>query len=86
MIKKVSIQLNRSLICGGVAVVEKNGIDACIFFDVVKSTPIKVIVGNRGKEVPEHEADEYEHALLELFVRHNVPLQIGTYSVYNDVL
>ncbi|MFD1130707.1 hypothetical protein [Paenibacillus sp. PDC88] len=86
MIKKVSIQLNRSLICGGVAIVDKNGSDACIFFDVVKSNPIKVIVGNRGKEVPENEADVYEHTLLELFAKHNVPLQLGTYLVQTHAL
>jgi BarA-like signal transduction histidine kinase len=81
MIKKVSIQLNQSLICGGVAIVERDGTEACIFFDVVKSSPLKVIVGSRGKQVPEHEADAYEAALLHLFEKHNVPLKLGTYSI-----
>jgi len=81
MIKKVSIQLNRSLICGGVAIVERDGSEACIFFDVVKTKPLKVIVGSRGKEVPERDADAYEAALLALFEKHNVPLKLGTYSI-----
>jgi len=81
MIKKVSIQLNRSLICGGVAIVERDGAEACIFFDVVKSNPLKVIVGSRGKVVPEQDADAYEAELLNLFEQHNVPLQLGTYSI-----
>ncbi|AGA59999.1 hypothetical protein Theco_3995 (plasmid) [Thermobacillus composti KWC4] len=80
-IKKVSIQLNQSLICGGVAVVERDGRDRCIFFDVVKSHPIKVIVGSRGKEISEEEADLYEKELLDLFNQHHVPLKLGTFAI-----
>ncbi|GIQ63124.1 hypothetical protein PACILC2_16920 [Paenibacillus cisolokensis] len=76
MINKVSIQLNRSLICSGVAIVERDGAEVCIFFDLVKTKPLKVIVGIRGREVPERDADVYEAAL-----KHNVPLKIGTYSI-----
>jgi len=82
LIKKVSIQLNMSLICGGVAIVEReDGIEDCIFFDVVKTSPIKIIVGSRGKNVSISEADNYERALLDLFVLHKIPLRLGTYSV-----
>ncbi|CAM3818707.1 hypothetical protein [Marinicrinis lubricantis] len=81
MIKKVSIQLNHRLICGGVAIVEQDGAESCIYFDVVKCEPLKVIVGNRGKEVPESDADAYEKVLLELFKKHDVPLKLGTYSI-----
>lgn len=81
MIKKVSIQLNQSLICGGIAIVEREGDQECIYFDVVKSNPIKVIVGNRGKKVTEEDADVYEAALLKLFTEHNVPLKLGTFAV-----
>ncbi|MGU3473127.1 hypothetical protein ACLBWT_18515 [Paenibacillus sp. D51F] len=81
MIKKVSIQLNQSLICGGVAIVEQEGKEHCIFFDVVKSQPIRVIVGSRGKEVTEEDADMYEKVLLDLFLKHNVPLKLGTFAI-----
>lgn len=81
MIKKVSIQLNQSLICGGIAIVEREGEQDCIYFDVVKSTPIKVIVGNRGKQVAEEDADAYETALLDLFTKHDVPLKLGTFAI-----
>jgi hypothetical protein len=81
MIKKVSIQLNRSLICGGIAIVERGNEQNCIFFDVVKSRPIKVIVGSRGKLVSEEDADVYEKALLDLFLKHEVPLQLGTFAI-----
>ncbi len=81
MIKKVSIQLNQSLICGGIAIVESEGEQDCIYFDVVKSHPIKVIVGNRGKQVTEEDADMYEAALLDLFIKHDVPLKLGTFAI-----
>lgn len=81
MIKKVSIQLNQSLICGGIAIVERVGEEHCIFFDVVKSEPIRVIVGSRGKQVSEENADIYEKALLDLFLKHNVPLKLGTFAI-----
>lgn len=81
LIKKVSIQMSQSLICGGLAVVERNGRDRCIFFDVVKSLPIKVIVGSRGKDISEEDADLYEQELLDLFIRHQVPLKLGTYAI-----
>jgi hypothetical protein len=81
MIKKVSIQLNQSLICGGVAIVERNGEQNSIYFDVVKSHPVKVVVGNRGKQVTEEDADMYEKALLDLFLKHDVPLKLGTFAI-----
>lgn len=81
MIKNVSIQLNQSLICGGVAIVEREGEQSCIYFDVVKSTPIRIIVGGRGKQIEEEDADMYEKALLDLFLKHNVPLKLGTYAI-----
>ncbi|MFD2614691.1 hypothetical protein [Paenibacillus gansuensis] len=80
-VQKVSIQLNHSLICGGVAIVEREGQQSCVYFDVVKSQPIRVIVGNRGKQVSEEDADLYEEALLDLFLKHNVPLKLGTYAI-----
>jgi hypothetical protein len=80
MIKNVSIQL-QSLICGGVAIVERNGVKDSIYFDVVKSHPVKVVVGNRGKQVTEEDADMYEKALLDLFLKHDVPLKIGTFAI-----
>ncbi|WP_336775143.1 hypothetical protein [Paenibacillus sp. MMO-58] len=82
MIKKVSIQLNQSLLCGGCAVVERDGHHETIFFDVVKSNPIIVIVGGRGKEIkPRSLADEYEKELLELFLKHNVPFKLGIHDI-----
>lgn len=39
---------------------ERDGAEACIFFDVVKTKPLKVIVGSRGREVTERDADVYE--------------------------
>lgn len=81
MIKRVSIQLNQSLICGGVAIMEQGGERNCIYFDVVKSDPIRVIVGNRGKQVSEEDADMYEKALFELFIKHHIPLKLGTFTV-----
>ncbi len=81
MIKKVSIQLNQSLLCGGVAIAERDGEEDCIYFDVVKSHPIRVIVGGRGKLIMEKDADMYETELLELFTKHNVPLKLGNYAV-----
>jgi hypothetical protein len=82
MIKSVSIQLNQRLICGGLAKVVNEGHEDCIYFDVVKggSTP-RVIVGSRGKRISVEAADQFEKELLELFIKHKVPLQIGTYSV-----
>lgn len=80
-IQKVSIQLNRSLICGGVAIVEREGQSICVYFDVVKSLPIRVIVGNRGKQVSDDDADLYEKALLALFLKHDVPLKLGEYAL-----
>jgi hypothetical protein len=81
MIKNVSIQLNQSLICGGVVIVEREGERNCVYFDVVKSTPIRVIVGGRGKQIDEGDADLYEKELLDLFLKHNVPLKLGTYTI-----
>jgi hypothetical protein len=82
MIKKVSIQLNCSLICGGLAIVERDGIDDCIDFDVVKGGPApQVIVGGRGKRIPVTEADQLEKALLDLFIKHKVPLEKGNYVI-----
>jgi hypothetical protein len=93
MIKKVSIQLNQDLICGGLAIVEREGHEDCIYFDVVKGPAPQVIVGGRGKrrgrgklryqDVPitDEEADQFEKALLALFVDHGVPLKIGNYSI-----
>lgn len=82
MIKKVSIQLNQSLICGGIAIVERGDYEECIDFDVVKGGPApQVIVGGRGKRVPVEDADHIEKALLELFVKHKVLMEIGTYIV-----
>lgn len=80
-ILKVSIQLNQSLICGGVAIVEREGQQTCVYFDVVKSVPIRVIVGSRGKQVSEEDADLYEKAMLDLFLKHNVPMKLGTYAL-----
>lgn len=81
-IKKVSIQLNHSLICGGMAFVERDGKEACIDFDVLKHSPAPlVVVGGRGKWVSNEEADEIEKALQELFNAHQIPLEIGTYIV-----
>lgn len=81
MIKKVTIQLNQTLVCGGCAVVEKDGQQDTIFFDVVKSSPITVIVGSRGKQVSEEDADLYEKLLLELFIQHKVPRKLGIYRI-----
>lgn len=83
MIKKVSIQLNQSLIFGGMAIVEREGHEESIYFDVVIGGLIpQVIVGGRGKKgMSDKEADEYEQALLDLFIKHNVPKKLGTYAV-----
>ena len=81
MIKKVSIKLNQSGICGGLAIVERDGKDICIDFDVVKSHPILVIVGGRGKHVAEEDADMYEKALLDLFLKQSVPMKLGTFAI-----
>ncbi|WP_225446637.1 hypothetical protein [Paenibacillus rhizovicinus] len=72
MIKKVSIQLNQQPICGGHALVEKDGELDTIYFDVVKTIPLRVIVAGRGKRVTEKDADMYEKELLILFQKHAV--------------
>ena len=82
MIKKVSIQVNHRLICSGLAVVERDGNEECIFFDVVKGNPINVIVGSRGKNLADkRDADLYAKELLNLFVKHNLPLEVGDHSI-----
>ncbi|CAM4050118.1 hypothetical protein L1N85_24570 [Paenibacillus alkaliterrae] len=81
MIKQVSIQLNQSMVCGGCAFVERDGRKETIFFDVVKSQPIAVIVGSRGKQLTDEDADFYEKSLLALFIKHDVPLKIGVFAV-----
>lgn len=82
MIKKVSIQVNHRLICSGLAVVERDGNEECIFFDVVKGNPLNVIVGSRGKNTTDkEEAAFYAKELLDLFVKHNLPLEIGNHSI-----
>ncbi|OME78618.1 hypothetical protein BK120_23045 [Paenibacillus sp. FSL A5-0031] len=81
MITRISIQLNQSLVCGGCAFVERDGQTETIFFDVVKSFPIAVIVGSRGKQLTDKDADFYEKSLLELFLKHDIPLKIGAYAV-----
>ena len=80
-VQKVSIQLNQKLICGGVALIEHDGRSVPVFFDVVKSDPIRIIVGGRGKEIPIQDADLYENALMEIFKKHNIPLKLGCYRV-----
>lgn len=77
MIKKVSILLNQQPICGGHALVEKDGELDTIYFDVVKMIPLKVIVAGRGKRVTERDADMYENELLVLFQKHAVPEKLG---------
>lgn len=81
MIKRVSIQLNQSLICGGMAIVERDGLEDCIYFDVVKGLIPQVIVGGRGKRVSEDEADQLEAELLDLFLKHKVPMKLGTFAL-----
>lgn len=82
MIKTVSIQMNRSLICGGVAILERDdkGLDY-VYFDILKKHPIRVIVGGRGKSISAEDADRLEQELLNLFVNHNIPLELGTVKV-----
>ncbi|MDH6674929.1 hypothetical protein M2277_005628 [Paenibacillus sp. LBL] len=82
MIKWVSIRLNFSLICGGLAIVERDGHSDCIDFDVAKGGEVPlVIVGGRGKRIPIEEAEQIERALLELFIKHQVPMEIGNYVI-----
>ncbi|WP_187768192.1 hypothetical protein [Paenibacillus sp. PL91] len=52
-----------------------------IFFDVVKSLPITVIVGSRGKQHTNEDADFYEKSLLELFIKQDVPQNWGLRSI-----
>ncbi|MFB5268187.1 hypothetical protein ACE41H_15575 [Paenibacillus enshidis] len=80
MIIAVCIQMNRSLIVGGYAVVKKDNNKKVIDFDVVKGEPLQVIVGGRGKRVPDEFADWCEEQLLELFKSHQVPLSIGLHN------
>jgi len=84
MIKKVSIQVNHRLICSGMAVIDRGEQKDFIFFDVVKGDDVfapRVIVGGRGKQLSEDESDEFEDALLNLFVEHQVLMEVGTYIV-----
>lgn len=60
---------------------ERDGRKVTIFFDVVKSLPIAVIVGSRGKQLTNEDADFYEKSLLELFNKHDVPFKIGVFAV-----
>jgi hypothetical protein len=82
MIKKVSILINQSLICGGLAIVEQDGHEDCIDFDIVKGgLPPQVIVGGRGKKISDENADIFEEELLEVFVKHNISYKLGEYDV-----
>lgn len=83
MIKKVSIQLNQnqSPTFGGLAIVEKDGELNHIYFDVVKSYPIKVIVAGVGKKLPVNDVDMYEKELLDLFLKHSVPQKLGIVDI-----
>ncbi|MFC5402457.1 hypothetical protein [Cohnella soli] len=77
MMKKVSIQVSKSPVCFGQAVVEKDGVHIPIFFDVVKSYPLHVIVSGRGKTVKDKDADAYERELLKLLIKHGIPKKLG---------
>lgn len=81
MIKQISIKLNQSLICGGLAILERDGEQICVDFDVVKTHPIQVIVGSRGKKIKVEDADVYEAELLDLFLKHSVPMKLGTFAI-----
>ncbi|MFX3639851.1 MAG: hypothetical protein ACE3L7_14545 [Candidatus Pristimantibacillus sp.] len=76
MIIRVSIQLNKSFICGGLAIVEREGQEECIYFDVVKGSVPKIIIGGRGKIISPEEADLLESELLTLFTKHKVPFTL----------
>lgn len=85
MIKAVSIQLNQQgPVCGGYALMKRDDREEFIYFDVVKTDPIAVIVANRGKtsiQIPEEIADEYEKSLLAFLIKHDVPQKLGPLSV-----
>lgn len=49
MIKKVMIQGDLGTLCSGLAIVDLDGNDVCIDFDVVKPPNTNVIVGGRKK-------------------------------------
>lgn len=50
MIKKVMIQGDLGILCSGLAIVDLDGSDVCIDFDVVKPPQTNVIVGGRKSE------------------------------------
>lgn len=77
MIIAVCNQMNSSLIVGGYAVVQVDNQKRLIDFDVVKGSPLQVLVGSRGKRVPVELADTCEEQLYELFTSHQIPLSVG---------
>lgn len=85
MIKKIMIQCDLGMLCSGIAIVNLDGDDVCIDFDVVKPPRTQVIVGGRKKRISLEEADQFESELFALFTLHNVPLRIGTYSISEKI-
>lgn len=85
MIKKVMIQGDLGMLCSGLAIVDLDGNDVCIYFDVVKPPYMNVIVGGRKKLISMEEADQFERELFELFTFHNIPLKIGTYAISEEI-
>lgn len=80
MILAVCIQMNRTLIAAGFAIILHDNKKRTIDFDVVKGEELQVIVGSRGKRVPAALADLCEEQLLELFETHQVSLDVGQYD------
>ncbi|WP_375102273.1 hypothetical protein ACDZ28_00950 (plasmid) [Paenibacillus sp. RS8] len=85
MIKKVMIQDDLGILCSGLAIVDLDGSDVCIDFDVVKPPQTNVIVGGRKKRISMEDADQFERELFELFTFHNIPLKIGTYAISEEI-
>ncbi|ALS10019.1 hypothetical protein ABE82_26805 (plasmid) [Paenibacillus peoriae] len=82
-IKAVCIQMKASLILGGYAVIVINHIKTIVDFDVVhdNNIPERVLVGGRGKKLPEQHIQVCEELLLDYFQQQVVPLNKGLYEV-----
>ncbi|MCC3378394.1 hypothetical protein ACFQ5D_23430 [Paenibacillus farraposensis] len=82
-IRAVCIQMETSLILGGYAVIVIDHIKTIVDFDVVheNNLPEKVIVGGRGRRIPDQHAQMCEELLLQYFQQQVVPLNKGLYEV-----
>lgn len=77
MMRKVSIQVSGGLVCCGQAIVEKDGEQRHILFDVVKY-PLQVVINDRKTLNKEgNDVVAYEEELLQLLIKHGVPQKLG---------